>query len=390
MVPLAVSLGALIQKYPGTGGIYLWTREDYGPWHGFLAFFVYWIGIALLFPSAAMFYASLSAYMLGPSYAHLADSRIFMVGLPLTVIWVALGTNLVGIRVGKWTENCGAIAAWILGVILAVIGLLTWLKRGPATVMDIRPVWNWDTVNQWATIAYAMSGLELAGFMSSEIRNPRRDFPRAAWIASGFILVFYVFSTASMLAILRPERISEINGLGQVVLEFTAQAGTPWLLPLVAAMTLVIAVGVFGGIGTSVSRLPLAAGTDKLLPSAFAKIHPRWHTPYVSILIFGGVATFLLVAIQAGETVRAAYQTLVSLTVLIGFLPYIYIFGSAWKAGCRVSAVCGTGITILAVVCSVIPSPEISNVWLFEGKIALGTVGIVAAAWLLYRRSAKA
>ena len=71
MVPLAIAVAALSVKYPGTGGLYLWTRNDFGRWHGFLCFIVYWIGIAFWFPSAAMFYMSAGIYALGPSYAYL-------------------------------------------------------------------------------------------------------------------------------------------------------------------------------------------------------------------------------------------------------------------------------------------------------------------------------
>src|ERR1019366_5376128 len=75
MVPLAIAVSALSVKYPGAGGMYLWTRNDFGRWHGFLCFIVYWIGIAFWFPSAAMFYMSAGIYALGPSYAYLAASR---------------------------------------------------------------------------------------------------------------------------------------------------------------------------------------------------------------------------------------------------------------------------------------------------------------------------
>ena len=72
--------------------------------------------------------------------------------------------------------------------------------------------------------------------------------------------------------------------------------------------------------------------------------------------------------------------------VIAGFLPYLYIFGSAWKAGRRPSAASGRPITILAIVCSVAPTAEIANVWLFEAKLAAGTAAVVASAWLVYRR----
>jgi amino acid transporter len=115
-------------------------------------------------------------------------------------------------------------------------------------------------------------------------------------------------------------------------------------------------------------------------------VHPRWGTPHYSILALGVVASFLLVAIQIGDTMRAAYQELVSLMVIVGFLPYLYIFGSAWKAGKQISAVSGWAITILAILCSVVPTADIANVWLFEGKLAAGTFAAIATAWLVYRR----
>src|SRR5580692_8448750 len=96
VVPLAIAVAALLQKYPGAGGLYLWTRNDFGPWHGFLAFWIYWFGIALTLPGAAMFAVSMSAYALGPTYAHLADSRVYVLVVSLAVIWIAIGTNLVG------------------------------------------------------------------------------------------------------------------------------------------------------------------------------------------------------------------------------------------------------------------------------------------------------
>jgi amino acid transporter len=152
---------------------------------------------------------------------------------------------------------------------------------------------------------------------------------------------------------------------------------------------LVSAIGQFGGMGTAVSRLPFAAGVDGLLPRAFARVHPTWGTPHVSIIVFGAVSSFLLLALQLGDTMRAAYQALVSLMVLTGFIPFLYIFGSAWKAGKRISALSGGAITALAIVCSVAPTSETSNVWLFELKIALGTLGAVLSGWLLYRRAAS-
>ena len=80
---------------------------------------------------------------------------------------------------------------------------------------------------------------------------------------------------------------------------------------------------------------------------------------------------------QIGDTLRAAYDVLVSLMIITGFLPYLYIFGSSWKAGNRLSALAGWAIVSLTIFCAVVPTAEITNVWLFEGKLLGGTVLVI-------------
>ncbi len=387
VAPLAVAVGTLSVKYPGAGGLYLWTRGDFGPWHGFLCFWIYWMGIAFWFPSAAVFYMSVGVSTLGPRFAHLADNRTYLIAASLAGIWIALGTNLIGMKIGKWTENLGGAATWMLGILFTCVALLVFSKHGSATHIDIVPRWNWETASFWATIAYAMTGLELAALMGAEIRDPKRTLPRAGWIASGFATVFYSALTIALLVLLRPDQISEMNGYAEASETAGHLLGAAWLSPAIAIMVFLAGIGQFGGLGTAVSRLPFAVGVDRLLPPIFGRIHPRWGTPYVSILALGAVASFLLVAIQMGDTMRAAYHAMVSLMVIAGFIPYIYIFASAWVARCRLSALSGWAVTALALICSVIPTEEVNHVWLFELKLALGTIAVIGLAWLVYRRA---
>ena len=381
VVPLAISVAALVVKYPGAGGLYLWTRGDFGPWHGFLAFWVYWMGMAVWFPSAAMFYGGAALHAVG-----ISETRWHVLSISLVFIWVALGTNIVGMKIGKWTENIGGASAWLVTALFVALAAVAYLARGSATPLHILPRWNWGTVSFWATIAYAMSGLELAGLMGAEIRDPERTFPRAGWIASVCITAFYASATIALLVLLPPARIGALNGLADAGDEAARAMSVAWLGPAIALLVVASGMGQLGGVGTAISRLPFAAGADRLLPAAFSRIHPRWHTPHVSIFALGLVGTFLLVSIQLGDTMNAAYQALVSLMVITGFLPYLYIFGSAWKAGKRLSALSGWAVTVLAIACSVIPTDEITSVWLFEGKLAAGTIAVIGSAWLVYRR----
>jgi amino acid transporter len=386
VIPLTVSVAALVVKYPSAGGLYIWTREDFGPWHGFLCFFMYWIGIAFLFPTAALLYMRVGLSILGPAYAYIGDNRFVLLAGTLALIWVAMGSNLFGMRVGKWNENLGALSTWAVCLLLIVVASLVWMRRGTATTFHIVPRWNWGTVSFWAAIAYATSGMEGPGMMAGEMRDPERMMRRAGWLAAAFAVVFYISSTTAMLVVLPPQNISELNGFADVGTSAGQLLGAPWISPVIALLVFASGLGFVGGLGTAASRLPFAAGVDGLLPKAFGEVHSRWGTPWAATLALGLASTFLLIMYQLGDTMRAAFDELVSMMVITGFLPYLYIFGSAWKAGKRLSAFSGTAVTVLAILCAVIPPEEITNVWLFEGKLAVGTAVVLAAAWLIYRR----
>lgn len=373
-------------KYPGAGGLYTWTRNDFGPVHGFMSFWVYWIGIAFLFPGAAVFYMSSSAYTFGHGYAHLAESRTFIICGSLAAIWIALGSNLIGLKAGKWTENCGAIAVAMLGTLLIVAAAVHWKQHGSATPIYLTPHMDWGAASFWAAMAFGMTGAELFGMMGAEIRSPERTVKPALWLATAFVAVFYAATTLALLVLLRPEVISDMRGIadgGEAVARIFA---APWASVLIGLLLVTNAFGAFGGMGTAVSRMPFAAGADRLVPDAFGRLHKRWHTPHVALVTLGLVASGLLLLSQLGDTMRVAYQEVVSLTFIGGFLPYIYIFMSAWKAGRKLAAALGLGVTVFCLVCSVTPTPEVQNVWLFEGKLAVGTAAMIGSGLLLYAR----
>jgi len=135
--------------------------------------------------------------------------------------------------------------------------------------------------------------------------------------------------------------------------------------------------------------MPFAAGADRLLPEAFGRVHPRWHTPHVALLTLGVVASVLLLLAQLGDTMRVAYQELVSLMLIGGFLPYIYMFISAWKARRKVAGSVGLSVTLFCLVCSIVPTGEVKNIWLYEGKLALGTAAMIGSGLLLYAQGRR-
>lgn len=379
-VPSALVVASLSNRFPEEGGLYIWTKRAFGDWHGFLSAWLYFISNLLFVPSLALAAVAMSGYVWSVDPGHLAQDRTYMLAGTLILLWGAFLSHLFGLRIGKWTSNAGGLATYLSAAVLALTALWLFLRGTPsATTFNIVPAPSWQSLNTWSQIAFALVGLELGAILGGEIVNPGRTVPRAAWISAVACGVFYITGTSAILFLLPQAEVSQVTGLVQA----GQSAGNLLRLPTFPRLfALLIFVGIFGALGSWIAgntRLPFVIGLDRYLPSAFAKLHPRWHTPYVSILTQAVAATLLLIATQAGETVNAAYQILVDLTVITTFLPYLYIFAVARKFGQPIAAAFGFAISIAAILLSIVPPPEVVSWPLFEAKV-IG--GCVLLAWL--------
>ena len=380
-VPSALAVAALSRRLPQQGGIYVWTRDAFGEWHGFLCGWCYWVSNLFYLPGLLLAGVGIAASALG-----FAENRVWLVGISLVALWIAALTNVFGLAFGKWTGNLGAISTCFTGALLVAFGAAVWLHSGSATPMHFTPEWNLDKLNFWSQIAFAFGGIELAAILGGEIRDPRKTVPRAAWIAGLAIATLYIAGTLAMLVLLPPDRVSVVIGIVQAANSAGTKLGIAWP-PFVIACA--ICLGVMGQLAVWIAgtaRLPFVIGIDHFLPPVFTRLHPRWGTPHLSILILSGACTVFLFVMQAGENVRIGYQLLVDMTVITYFVPFLYLFGAAWKCGERLSSAAGLLVTVIAVGLSFVPPPDVSSVWVFELKLAGGFAGLVAGARICFLR----
>src|SRR6185437_17048292 len=104
-VPGALVINELSSRFPKEGGLYIWAREAFGPFHGFVAGWTYWFYTVFYFPGLLLASASMSAYVLGGVHgAALADNREFLISVSLALLVAAVLLNIVGLNVGKWLQ----------------------------------------------------------------------------------------------------------------------------------------------------------------------------------------------------------------------------------------------------------------------------------------------
>lgn len=373
-IPTALVVAGLSKRYPEEGGLYVWTREAFGPWHGFLCGACYFVSTLFFLPVVLLYGLSIAAVEFGFS-----QDKVLMIGLALAILWSVAILNLLGTELGKWNSDMGGIATILVGALLIVAGGVAWRHGGSATPLrNLVPRLDWEKLNFWSQIALGLTGLELGAIMAGEIRDPKRTIPRAAWMSGLAICAFYVGGTLALLVLVPSGQVDIISGVMQAAQAAGTRLGWSGFPLLIALLILATAVGAFGSWLSGCARLPFVIGIDRYLPPAFARLHPRWRTPYVALLAAAAFTSVAIVIMMAGESLRGGYQILVDLTTVTTLFPFVYIFAAGWKSGWRVSAACGLSVTALALVVAFIP-PEGAS-WLYEVKMIGGCVAVVVAA----------
>jgi amino acid transporter len=411
-VPGAFVINELSSRFPEEGGLYAWSREAFGPFHGFIAGWTYWFYTVFYFPGLLLASASMAAYIFGPRGAALAQDRTFLLTVSFAMLIVAVVLNIIGLNVGKWLQNAGGVGTYVPLLMLVAIAGLVALRHGSAThftVANMLPTWNWDTVNFWSQIAFAFTGLELVSAMSEEVRNPRRTLPRAVFGAGALIALMYIVGTFAILALIPAAGIDPQSGVFSAI-TIGSMALKIGFLGVLAAI--LVTAGNAGGVGSTVAgiaRVPFVVGIDRYLPAAFGKIHPKWKTPYISILVQAILSGGILLVSQISETTRGAYQFLIDAAIILYFIPFIYMFAAVIKLARRPDRqsnphavlvpggipgvwICGLlGILFVAlgIFVSLVPPGDSSNKLAFEFKLIGGTLASILLGLLLYYRGAR-
>ena len=412
-VPTALVINELSSRFPEEGGLYVWAKEAFGDFHGFVAGWTYWIYTIFYFPGLLLASAAMSGYLAGTGGASLAQNRSFLLIGSFVLLLVAVVMNVIGLNIGKWLQNAGGVSTYIPLLILVGVAAVLWSDHGSVTHFtwaNMMPHWSWDTVNFWSQIAFAFTGLELVSTMCAEIRNPGRTLPRAVLSSGALIAVIYILGTFAVLSIIPANDVDPKSGVFQAITHGSTALRIGFVGVLAA---LLVSVGNAGGVGSTVagiSRVPFVVGIDRYLPSAFGKIHPRWKTPYVSIIVQAVASSTVLLLSQINETTRGAYQSLVDITVILYFVPFLYMYAAVIKLsgrkdrmenehavlipGGRIGVWLTSGlafaVTFASIIFSIIPPGDVSNKVFFEVKVVGASIAAIAFGLGLYYRGGRA
>src|SRR6266446_6679511 len=365
--PQGIAVIELAHRYPGEGGVYLWAKEVFGDFHGFLSGWCYWTNNMMYVPTIMLYFVGVFVFVLGPRHATLADNKHFALAASLALLTILVILNIVGLGVGKWINNLGAVGTFVAAALLI--------------------------------------GLDLASVMGDEIECPQKTLPGAvAWggVLSGLL---YVGATLTLLVGVSKSDISVLQGIVQAVGHMAARVGVAWIIaPFAFLLSLSIA-----GIGSAwlggSARIPFVAGLDSYMPAWLGKIHPKYATPYAALIVHAAVSLVLVVInfSLSGAGVQETFQKLLSLAVVLQLIPFLYMFGALLKIASSDSFVRGrygrttlilagfSGFTTtgLGIALAFFPAQQIRSllsyeIWMFGGTLFF--IGLAAFFFFIYGR----
>jgi glutamate:GABA antiporter len=401
-LPSAAVVMYLNKLMPLEGGLYQWAKLGFNETVGFMLAWNLWLYVIVNTSDIGLQCATYLSYALGPGAAWMTTSTWFVALSAAVILSLMIVSSTIGLSVGKWVHNAGGVMMLIIFaalLALPVIGLLTGHLREYHPFRTSVPSLSLFNLNILGKMGFgALGGFEYVAILAGETRSPSKSVGRSVVIAAPIIALMFVLGTSTVVAYIPTNDIDLVGPLPQVLRAGFGSLGfVSQLVTVAIMMTLAMRVAQTSVAFTAVTRLPMVAGWDRLLPAWFSRLHATYKTPVNSIVLVGacsfGIALLSLIGVGQAEAFQLLFNAggmFYALTYVVMFA--IPIFGlravsprpPLWL---RVASASGLAMTLLYVVLSVFPIIKVESVATFALKISLVIVtanivgiGILAAA----------
>ncbi|MDR4508214.1 MAG: amino acid permease [Candidatus Brocadiaceae bacterium] len=342
---IALCFAEMAGIYGKTGGAYLYARDVFGPLIGFWVGWIMWISSIIGWASVASGFGFYVRYFL-------PEEQAWCSMLIVATSIAGLGSvNYFGIKLGAKVINFFTVGKLFSLLMFVGIGMF-FVKKGNFT--SLHRIENFNTAIIIALYAY--TGFEFIGVPAGEMRNPQRDIPRI--LVFVFLIVTLFYATIQIVATgTFPGLATSEKPLADAAKYFLGPVGG-----------LIIGIGALLSIGGSSAGIALTSprslyvlSKGGFFPELFSKIHPRYHTPHVAILVNTGLTLFL--------SITGSFKYLIAASVMVSILQYIP--------------------TCLAVIVLRKKRPDVKRTFMVSGGYCIPFFALVICCWLVYHVELK-
>jgi APA family basic amino acid/polyamine antiporter len=312
---LALLYSELGPRYPRTGGPYVFAREAFGEFAGFQTVWMYWL-------SAVVGNAAIVTGAIGYAVAfspRLASSHLLQFLLAQGVVWLLCAINILGVKQSARVQK----SILLINIIPLVLLSLALFKLNPANFHPFHPKGTWTPVAAGsALMVWAYAGIESATVPAEEMQTPQRTIRLGTLLGYGLATMIFLLSAVAVIGALPNDVIA--SSARPLELAVRETLGT-WPAIAVSVAAIGASIGVLNGWILMAGRIPFSAAQDGLFFSTFARVHPRFGTPYVA-LIGGCVITSAMLTLYfiPGSTLLGVFNFTVLLANLGTLFPYLY------------------------------------------------------------------
>ncbi|HEY3934956.1 MAG TPA: APC family permease [Gemmatimonadales bacterium] len=395
-LPMSAVVIYLNELMPLEGGLYQWAKLGFNSTIGFLLAWNLWLYVILFTSEIGIQCATYLAYAIGPSAAWMTSSTLFAALSSAAVLTLLAVAATIGLAVGKWVHNVGGIFMLVIFgvlILLPFVGLATGHLHEYHPLRTSVPKFSLFNLNILGKMGFgALGGFEYIAILAGETRSPASAVRKSVYIAAPIIAIMFILGTSTVVAYVPNKDIDLIAPMPQVLRAGFGPFGIAGPLVTIAIlMTLAMRVAQVSVSFTAVTRLPMVAGWDRLLPATFSKLHPRFRTPVNSIILVAVSAFAISLVSQIGVGQAEAFQLLFNAGGIFYALTYIVMFSIPLfglpgvmprpSPLLRLASLSGLLMTLLYVGLSLFPIIDVQSVVGFALKIlvvivALNLVGV--------------
>jgi amino acid transporter len=391
----------LNRMMPLEGGLYQWAKAGFGRMAGFLTAWNLWVyavsstaGVIFVLPTDL-------AYLLGPTAAWIPGSKWATLLITGAVMLAIALVAIHGLDIGKWLHNVGSLLILLAYAIL--LGLPIWaLARGAIPKYEPIP-WQTPAVDWFGVAIFgqmcvgALSGFEYVAILAGECRGAARTIGQSVLISAPVICLMFILGTSSVLAFLH----GPINVIGPIPQTMRAAFGPSagWAAQFGIFLVMARAVAAASLLFTGLTRLPMTAGWDRMIPSWFTRLDETHRTPVNSIVFVAALVTALILVSMLGVEEQEASQLLLAASIVHYAIAYAVLFALplvgavAVRVGVpgwvKMASVAGLGSSLVALGISVYPIVNVVSRGAYAAKVCTVVALTNAAGILIYRSGSR-
>ncbi len=412
-IPTALITAELATTWPEKGGIYAWVKKAFGPKWGLCTVYLQWIYNVVWYPTILTLIGSTIAYLYDPA---LVQNAGFMTTIVLITFWSCTFLNFFGMRISSSVSTFGSIIGTLAPMIIIILLGIAWLKRGHSAEIDFSvaglfpKIKNISELVFFSQIIYSLLGLEMSSVHALEVKDPKKDYPKALLLSVGIIFFSLVLSSLAIAIVVPHHTLSNLTGIMQAFSTFAKEFNLPWLEIVIACAILIGGICAVATWIIGPTKGLFAAADDGLLPAFLAKTN-RFGVPWAMLLTQAGICSLLTLVYLLLPTMEGAYFALSAMAAQLSLLMYAILFAAAISLrysqaetkrafripggknwGIWLAAGSGFLVSISIVILGFIPPSSqinLGDVFKYESVLIIGMVLILIPVLLIHTPKRK-